>query len=100
MKCRQYGYKEKKIEVREMSMGSIVLTACQALVKADRTDMEIRIIDCTEGYVDRWAGVEGIMKHDWCADYRVNVYDMCVMHDNKENYDYMKIVISDDVEEQ
>ena len=57
MKFRQYGYTEKKIEVREMSMGSIVLTACQALVKADRTDMEIRIIDCTEGYVDRWAGV-------------------------------------------
>ena len=99
MKFRQYGYAEKKIEVREMSMGSIVLTACQALVKAERTNMEIRIIDCAVGDVDRWAGIEGIMKHDWCADYRVNVYDMCVTHDNKENYDYMKIVISDDVEE-
>lgn len=99
MKFRQYGYTEKKIEVREMSMGSIVLTACQALVKAAKMDMEIRIVDCTAGEVDCWAGVEGIMKHDWPADYRVNVYAMCVMHDNKENYDYMKIVISDDVEE-
>lgn len=98
MKFRQYGYTEKKIEVREMSMGSIVLTAGQALVNAGMTDIEIRIIDCTSGDVDKWAGVKGIMRHDWCADYRVNVYSMCIMHDNKENYDYMKIVISDDIE--
>lgn len=99
MKFTQYGYTEKNIEVREMSMGAIVLTACHALVNAEKADMEIRIIDCTEGTVERWAGIEGIMKPDWCADYRVNVYSMCVMHDNKDDYDYMKIIISDDVEE-
>ena len=98
MKFKQYGYTENKIEVREMSMGAIVLTACHALVKADKADMEIRIVDCFMGTVERWAGVEGIMKQDWAADYIVNVYDMCVMHDNVENYDYMKIIISDDVE--
>ena len=97
MKFRQYGYTEKKIKVREMSMGAIILTASQALSKAGKMDMEIRIIDCSVGTVDKWAGVSGIMKHDWNADYRLNVYDMCVMHG--DDYDYLKVVISDDVEE-
>lgn len=99
MKFRQYGYTEKNIKVREMSMGAIILTAGHALVKIDDPDMEIRIVDCATGTVDRWAGIKGLMMHDWPADYKVNVYDMCVMHDNEENFNYMKIIISDDIEE-
>lgn len=99
MKFSQYGYTEKKIKTREMSMGAIILTASQALIKADKMDMEIRIVDCSAGIIERWDGIKGIMKHDWAADYRVNVYDMCVVHNNKENVDYLKIIISDDAEE-
>lgn len=64
MKFEQYGYTKKEIEVREMSMGSIILTACQALVKAGKADMEIRIVDCFEGTVSKWAGVDGILRND------------------------------------
>lgn len=98
MKFTQYGYTEKKIQVREMSMGAIILTAGEALAKIGKMDMEIRIVDCTAGTIERWCGIEGMMVHGFAADYRVNVYDMCIMHDNKDNFDYMKVVISDDVE--
>ena len=99
MKFSQYGYTEKKIKLREMSMGAIILTASQMLIKADKMDMEIRVIDCFEGTIERWDGIKGIMKHDWVADYRVNVYCMSVMHNDEKNVDYLKIIISDDVEE-
>lgn len=98
MKFEQYGYTKKEIKVREMSMGSIILTACQALVKAGKSDMEIRIVDCFEGTVIRWAGVEGILHNDWPADYMVHAYEMCIMHNNKDDYDYLKIIVADDVE--
>lgn len=99
MKFEQYGYTKKEIEVREMSMGSIILTACQALVKAGKADMEIRIVDCFEGTVSKWAGVDGILRNDWPADYMVHAYEMCIMHNNEDDYDYLKIIVADDVEE-
>lgn len=98
MKFRQYGYTEKKIEVRKMTMGAIVLTVAQALIKNDKKEMEIRIVDCYSAEVEIYNGLDALLSQDWQSSWEVNVYSWGVMHDNQENKDYLKVIISDEVE--
>ena len=98
MKFNQYGYTEKEIKVRKMSMGAIVMTAGEALAKRDRMDMEIRLIDTFTGTVERWDGIKGILLSDYSPYGEVNVYEMRVMTETKTGKDYLKIVVSDDVD--
>lgn len=98
MKLAMHGYKEEMIKKYEMSMGDLILTICQGLVAARKTDIEIRMVDCFSGDVTQWAGMNGLLTHDWPADWRVTVYQVSIMHDNKADTDYLKVVFSDDVE--
>lgn len=98
MRFKQFGYTEKKIEVRKMTMGAVVLTIAQALIEKDRKNLEIRIVDCFMGEVEIYNGLDDLLSHDWNSCYEVNVYDWAVMPDNRNNKDYVKIIISDNVE--
>lgn len=98
MKLSMHGYTEETVKKYEMSMGDLILTISQALVANDKMDLEIRMVDCFAGDVSKWDGVKGLLTHDWPADYRVTVYGMAIMHDYKENTDYVKVIFSDDVE--
>lgn len=79
MKFKQYGYTEKKIEVRKMTMGAVVNTTAQAMIKKDRKNLEIRIVDCFMGEVDIYNGLDDLLSHDWNSCYEVNVYDWDVI---------------------
>lgn len=98
MKFKQYGYTEKTIEVRKMTMGAVVMTIAQAQIRNNAKDMEIRIVDCFMGEVDIYNGMDDLLSKDWNTSWEVNVYDWAVMHDNRNNKDYMKIIIADNVE--
>ena len=98
MRFKQFGYTEKKIEVRKMTMGEVILTIAQALIKKDRKNLEIRIVDCFMGEVEIYNGLDDLLSHDCNSCYEVNVYDWAVMHDNRNDKDYVKIIISDNVE--
>lgn len=100
MKFGQYGYTEKKIEVRKMTMGAIALTVAQALIAQNAKDMEIRIVDCFAAEVEIFNGLDDFLSKaaDWCVNWEVNVYSWGVMHDNKEDKDYAKVIISDEIE--
>ena len=98
MKLAMHGYKEETIKKYEMSMGDLILTICQGLIAAKKTDIEIRMVDCFSGDVSWWAGINGLLTHDWPADWRVTVFQASVMHNNKENVDYLKVIFSDDIE--
>lgn len=100
MKFRQYGYTEKKIEVRRMTMGAVVLTIAQALIRNNKKEMEIRIVDCFMAEVDIYNGLDELLSNDWCATYEVNVYSWGVMHDNRTDKDYLKIIIADEIEDE
>ena len=99
MKFRQYGYTEKKVEVRRMPMGAVVLTIAQGLINNNIKDMEIRIVDCFMAEVEIYNGLDDLLSKDWCASYEVNVYDWAVMHDNRNDKDYLKVIISDEIDE-
>lgn len=98
MRFKEFGYTEKKVEVRKMTMNAIVMVIAQMLIKKDKKDIEIRFVDCFAGEVDIFKGLDDLISHDWASCYEVNVYEWAVMHDNKNNKDYVKIVISDNVE--
>ena len=98
MKFWQYGYTTKEVQVREISMADVALTIAQTLIKRDRKDMEVRIVDCFMGEVEIYNGMEELLSHDWSSSYKVNVYDWACMHDNENDKDYIKVVIADEVE--
>ena len=97
MRFQEFGYTEEKVEVRKMTMGEVVLTIAQALIKKDRKNIEIRIVDCFRGEVEIYNGLDDLLLHDWNSYYKVNVYDWAVMHDNRNDKDYVKIIISDNL---
>lgn len=96
MKFSQFGYTTKTVEVRKMTMASIALTIAQALIRKEKKDMEIRIVDCFMGEVEIYKGMDELLSKDWSSSYEVNVYSWAIMHDNRENKDYVKVIISDD----
>lgn len=98
MKFKEYGYTEKKIEVRKMTMGAIALTIAQGLIKRNAKEMEIRIVDCFMGEVEIFNGLDDFLSKDWAANWEVNVYDAAIMHDNRRNKDYLKVIIADEIE--
>lgn len=100
MRIKPFGCTEKKIEVRKMtmSMATVVWTTAYAVFEKDSKNLEIRIVDCFKGEVDIFKGLDEFIRHGWNMEHEVNVYDWAVMHDNRNNKDYVKIIISDNVE--
>lgn len=100
MKFRQFGYTEKKIEVRKMDIADVALTIAQTMVKKDIKDMEVRIVDCFAGEVETYKGLDDLLRQDWTSGHEVNVYNWAVMHSNVTDTDYLKVIIADNVYEE
>lgn len=83
MKFRQYGYTEKKVEVRKMTMGAITLTIAQGLIAKDVKDMEIRIVDCFSAEIEIYNGLDALLSKDWCAVFR------CKMQSDRYKFNYL-----------
>ncbi|MGN0470718.1 MAG: hypothetical protein ACI4GV_07365 [Acutalibacteraceae bacterium] len=94
----KFGYTEKKIKVRQMTMGAIALTVAKELIEYNDKEMEIRIVDCFIGEVSTYKGMDELLTQNFNADYKVNIYGCSVMHDNRTDKDYLKVIISDEVE--
>lgn len=95
MRFSDYGYKEKIVKVREMTFADMIYTVGGILARADRIDMEIRVVDCYTGTVERWDGLKGLMLTGYTPDWRVKVYKMVAMTDADDG-DYILIVLSSD----
>lgn len=91
---KSYGYKEKKIEIRTISIGTMLNLITAAMYKAKRTDIEIRIVDVWNGTAETYENLEKLITSEWNYEYVVNVIEMTGMttHNDKE---YLKVVISD-----
>ena len=100
MKFTYFGYQAKTIEVRKMAMCDIVTCIAQKLIEKGRTDMEVRFVDLFMGDVTKWAGIEGMLIGNINRAYEVHFYNACIMHDNQQDVDYVKVIISDDVDEE
>ena len=98
MKLSSHGYTRIEVKDYEMSVGEMVGTICQTCIKAGHPEWEIRLVDVFEGEVSKWCGVVGIMTHEWNMDWRVHVYQMCVMTDCNGN-DYFKVIFDSDGED-
>lgn len=96
MKFNEFGYKNETVEVREMTMADIALTIAQALIRKDRREIEIRIVETYCGEVETYKGMDEMLSVNWQGDHKVRVYGWAVMHNNVTDTDYVKIVISDD----
>lgn len=98
MKFKELGYKEKMIEVREITMGTLIQTIAQSLIRNQKQDMEVRIVDCYMGEVDSYKGLESLLMADFQMNWKISVYSMECMHDNVSNKDYLKVIMADNLE--
>lgn len=98
MKLRQYGYTDKKIEVRQMAMAEIALAISQEIIEMKKEKTEIRVIDCFKAEVDIFNGLTDFLSENWNGSYKVNVYGWALMHDERTNTDFFKVIIADEVE--
>lgn len=99
MKLSGYGYTEKKIKQYKMSMSALILTISQALVKAGKTEIEIRIVDLFSAEIEKYDNLERLLICDWAPYYEVNVYEMNVMENRVSNLEYLKVVIADNFDD-
>lgn len=98
MKLYGYGFKEEKIERYEMPIESLVLLVSRKLIENNLTDIEVRFVECFMGDVTRWDGMKGMLTHTWSQNYMISLYDIQLMHDNKDDFDYLKVVFADNIE--
>lgn len=98
MKFRQYGYTERKIKVRQMTMAEIALAIAQEVIGLSKEKTEIRVIDCYKAEADIFDTLSDFLTYHWNAKVEVNVYGWALMHDERTNTDFFKVIISDEVE--
>lgn len=98
MKFSQIGYKEQTVKVREISMGTLIQTVAQAMIQKNIKDLEVRMVDCFMGAVESYNGLDELLMYDVNMDWKVSVYKIQIMHDNRTHKDYIKIIMSDNIE--
>lgn len=99
MKLRQYGYQLKNVEVREMAMCDVVTCISQALIEKKQEGIEIHFVDMFMGEVTIYSGIKDMLIQGIATTYKVNVYNICVMHDNMGGYDYVKVLMADEIDD-
>ena len=60
-------------------------------MKADKTDIEIRIVDLFSAEIERYDSLEKLLIGDWAPYYEVNVYEISVMENRVSHLEYLKL---------
>lgn len=61
-KLINHGYTERTSKTYQMTLGELILTVCHELCSMNMASIEIRMVNTTEGEIDRWDGVAGLMQ--------------------------------------
>ena len=93
-----HGFKEETIKKYEMPIESLVLLISKKLIENKMTDIEVRFVECFMGEVTRYDGMNGMLIQNWAQNWKITLYDIQLMHDNKDNFDYLKVVFADNLE--
>lgn len=99
MKFTQHGYKlhdEKHQKYYCMTMGDLKIDLMQNLVKTERTELKIRLVDVKAGEVEEYANMKEFLLKDFCNGWEIELLDVHTVHMNTTNEDIIIVCFRDD----
>lgn len=100
MKLTNYPYIEKTIKMRKMTISSLLLMISQALIKAGKTETEIRIMDLTNANMIVFDTMNDMLAYDWGSDWEILVHDVTPMERIKDSSLFVRVLVSDPDDEE
>lgn len=73
-KLKYRGYKEKKVEVREITMAELKLLIIQSYI--EKGVREVTLVDITAGETTTFNTLEDVVKNDWAGDCKIEIINM------------------------
>lgn len=74
MKLRQYGYTEKKVQVRELTIAELKLSIIAGYV--EHGVKEVQLIDITSGESTTFKTIEDVAKNEWSGNCKIELINL------------------------
>lgn len=74
MKLRQLGYREKKVETRELTIAELKLSIIEAYI--NKGVKEVQLIDLTSGDMITFNSIEDVARNDWSGNCKIELINL------------------------
>ena len=74
MKLKHYGYKEKKVEVRGLTIAELKLSVIEAYV--NKGVKEVQLIDITSGETVTFNSIEDVTRNEWAGNCKIELINL------------------------
>lgn len=71
MKLKQYGYKEKKVEVRALTIAELKLNIIAGYI--EHGVREVQLIDISSGEMTTFNTIEDVTRNEWAGDCKIEL---------------------------
>lgn len=82
MKLRQYGYTEKKVQVRELTIAELKLSIIAGYV--EHGVKEVQLIDITSGENTTFKSIEDVARNEWSGNCKIELINLPHGYGNKD----------------
>lgn len=74
MKLKYYGYKEKKVQTREMTIAELKLSIIEGYV--NKGVKEVQLIDITSGDTVSFNSIEDVTRNEWSGNCKIELINL------------------------
>lgn len=74
MKLKYLGYRERKVETRELTFAELKLCIIQMYI--DKGVKEVQLINLTSGDTITFNTIEDVAKDGWCGNYKIELINL------------------------
>lgn len=96
MKLRQLGYRERKVETRELTIAELKLSIIEAYI--NKGVKEVQLIDLTSGDAITFNTIEDVARNGWCGNCKIELINLPQTYGTEE--ESKSIIIFQEAEEE
>lgn len=74
MKLKYLGFREKKVETRELTIAQLKLLIIEAYV--NKGVREVQVIDITSGDTTTFNSIEDVVRNEWCGNCKIEIINL------------------------
>lgn len=74
MKLKYLGYREAKVETRELTIAELKLSIIEAYI--NKSVKEVQLIDITSGETITFNSVEDVISNEWCGNCKIELINL------------------------
>lgn len=97
MKLKKLGYREAKVEIRELTIAELKLSIIRAYV--DKGVKEVQLIDITSGDTITFYSIEDVARNEWNGNCKIEIINLPHAY-GTEKEDSKIIILFQDAEEE